>query len=134
MIWFAFDMVLALLIGWTLALILIPLCLLGGVLLGGFLLVIRAVVMDPDDRTLWQILRREPEPDHTVNDLWAIRKQKKQENETEPDLPLPAHKPSPQANDDRQILCQCGILVFLPRTSEGKTIHCPHCKHPLRSV
>jgi hypothetical protein len=132
--WFAFDVLLALMSEWTPALILLPLCLLGGVLFGGFLQWLRVAVMDSDDRTLWQILRREPEPDHTVNDLWATRKQKKPEKDAEPDLPMPAYKPPAQANDEFQVLCQCGNLVTVPRASGGKGIRCPHCNHPLRSI
>ncbi len=55
--WFVFDILLALLYQWLAAVILLPLCLLGGALFAGFLQWISVAVMDSEDRTLWQILR-----------------------------------------------------------------------------
>jgi hypothetical protein len=132
--WFAFDMLWALLFGWNLALIMLPLCLLGGVLLGGFFLVIRVAVMDPDDRTLWQILRRAPEPDHTWEDSWTARKNQTDDTQTGPDLPLPVPKLSPEAADEHRILCECGHPVTVPKTRVEKPPRCPYCGCPLRSV
>jgi hypothetical protein len=98
-IWFVFDFLLAILYRWSAAYLLLPLCLLGGMLLAGFLQGIGAAVMDPEDRTLWQVLRGEDEPDHSWEDTWAARKQKKDETEAKPDLPQPAGKPSGESRD-----------------------------------
>lgn len=98
-IWFAFDMLLAILYRWTAAYFLLPLCLLGGVLAAGLLNGIGAAVMDSEDRTLWQVLKGEDEPDHSWEDTWSARKHKQEEKEAERDHSQPPEKTTEKPQD-----------------------------------
>lgn len=135
LIWFGFDLFLVVVYELATSLIVLPLCLVGGIVCAGVLQRIGIAVMDPEDRTLWQILQRQPEVDHTVEDLWAVRKQNENQHRTEPDLPLPAYSPpEKESSQERDILCQCGRWITLPQSTDEKTVRCPHCSRPLRFV
>lgn len=98
-IWFIFDFLLVIAYRWSAAYLLLPLCLLGGVLLAGLLQGIGMAVMDTEDRTLWQILRGQEEPDHSWEETWSARKHKQQEAEAEQDRLQPGGKSAVESRE-----------------------------------
>ncbi|NLH16964.1 MAG: hypothetical protein GX455_10330 [Phycisphaerae bacterium] len=97
--WFIVDVALAFLYRWSAAYLLLPLCLLGGVLAAGLLNGIGAAIMDTEDRTLWQVFRGEEEPDHSWEDSWSARKHKQEEKKAEQNRTQPADE-SPDESEN----------------------------------
>lgn len=139
-VWLIIDVLFCLALGWTVAVILHPLSLFFGVLLGSLLLKVPFVGDGIGDITLWQWIRGEnPAKDLAWKDSWSVKRQEKmkqQQQEQQREKTLIEKEREfvntvdiDDAGETTSVLCQCGQIIHASIKLEGQTVKCTACNH-----
>jgi hypothetical protein len=141
LLWLVYDLFFCLLLGWMPAVLLHPLSLVTGILLGSILLKIPFVGRDLGDITLWQWIRGvNPDQDLAWKESWSAKRGRLQQEEQAQEQRVEYLKEKEQEflyqnrredkiNETIDVLCQCGQIVHLSMRGQKEAPACPYCHH-----